>query len=151
MLSATASVARNRWKQEHNGLTLRSGFEKRVATFLDENKVKYEYETIKLPFVEPATNRTYRPDFILPNGIYIECKGRFTPDDRRKIALIIEQYPDLDLRLVFMRNNTLSKNSRTTYTDWCDARGIKSHVCSSGTIPKEWLKKQTKKDKNNNE
>lgn len=143
-------MARNRWKQEHNGLTLRSGFEKRVATFLDKNKVKYEYETVKLPFVEPATNRTYRPDFILPNGIHIECKGRFTPADRKKIALILEQYPDLDLRLVFMRNNTLSKNSKTTYTDWCEARGITSHVAEDGTIPKEWLKKKTNKDNKNN-
>lgn len=135
-------MARNRWKQEHNGLTLRSGFEKRVATFLDKNKVKYEYETVKLPFVEPATNRTYRPDFILPNGIHIECKGRFTPADRKKIALILEQYPDLDLRLVFMRNNTLSKNSKTTYTDWCEQRSIKCCVCEDGNMPKEWLREK---------
>lgn len=141
-------MARNRWKQSHGNLTLRSGFEKRVATFLDSKKIKYEYETVKLPFVEPATNRTYRPDFILPNGIHIECKGRFTPADRKKISLIKEQYPDLDIRLLFMRNNTLSKNSQTYYTDWAKARGIPSHVAEDGTIPKEWL---IEKDNNNND
>lgn len=141
-------MARNRWKQEHNGLTLRSGFEKRVATFLDKHKVKYEYETVKLSFVEPATDRTYRPDFILPNGIHIECKGRFTPADRKKILLVKEQHPELDLRLVFMRDNTLSRSSKTTYTAWCQAKGVISHVAEDGAIPKEWLKKKNNKDKN---
>lgn len=142
-------MARNRWKQEYQGLTLRSGFEKRVATFLDAKSVSYEYETVKLPYVEPATNRSYRPDFILENGIHIECKGRFTPDDRRKMALIKEQHPDLDIRLLFMRNNTLSKVSKTTYTDWCEARGFPCHVSEDGSIPPKWL--TYKKDNNNND
>lgn len=133
-------MGRAKWKQEHKGLTLRSGFEKRVAQFLDAKKVKYDYERHKIKYVEPATNRTYTPDFVLPNGIHIECKGRFTPADRRKTALVLEQFPELDLRLVFMRDNTLSKNSRTTYSAWCEQRKIKCCVSPSGEIPKEWLR-----------
>lgn len=144
-------MARSKWKQEHNGLTLRSGFEKRVATFLDRKSVQYEYETVKLPFVEPATKRTYRPDFILENGIHIECKGRFTASDRKKMALVQEQHPDLDIRLVFMRDNTLSKNSKTTYTGWCEARGLISHVSEDGSIPAEWLSYKSDEDNNNND
>lgn len=140
-------MGRAKWKQEHKGLTLRSGFEKRGAEFLDSRKVKYEYEEHKIKYTEPATNRTYTPDFRLPNGIYLEYKGRFTPADRRKMALVIEQNPELDFRLVFMRDNTLSKNSRTTYSAWCASRGIVCHVSPDGSIPAEWLK-QSKNKKN---
>lgn len=144
-------MARAKWKQDHNGLTLRSGFEKRVAEFLDSRKVKYEYEQHKLKYEEPATKRSYTPDFRLPNGILVECKGRFTPADRRKMALVIEQNPELDIRLVFMRDNTLSKNSKTTYSAWCASRDITCHVSPDGSIPKEWLKqkKNNKKGQSN--
>ena len=137
-------MARSKWKTTHKDLTLRSGFEKKVASYLDSKKVKYTYEEDKIPYTEPATDRKYTPDFKLPNGIYIECKGRFTPADRRKMALIVEQHPDLDVRMVFMRDNTLSKSSKTTYTAWCAARGINAIVSSNGEIPKEWLKASRK-------
>lgn len=142
-------MGRAKWKTEHKGLTLRSGFEKRVASFLDDKKIKYSYEEDKISYTEPATNRTYRPDFKLPNGIYIECKGRFTPADRRKMALIVEQHPELDIRMVFMRDNPLNKNSKTTYTAWCAARGIKAVVDSTGVIPREWLKPNRRVRTNN--
>lgn len=144
-------MGRAKWKQDHNGLTLRSGFEKRGAEFLDARKVKYEYEAHKVKYTEPATNRTYTPDFRLPNGIFLEYKGRFTPADRRKMALVIEQNPELDIRLVFMRDNTLSKNSNTTYSAWCAKRGWTCHVSGDGSIPQEWLKekKNNKKGQTN--
>lgn len=137
-------MARNKWKTQHKDLTLRSNFEKKVASFLDKKKIKYTYEQDKISYVEPATNRKYTPDFKLPNGIYIECKGRFTPADRRKMALIAEQHPELDVRILFMRDNTLSKTSKTTYTQWCAARGIHAAVHSGGEIPQEWLKASRK-------
>jgi len=123
--------------------------EKKVATFLDTKKIKYTYEQDKIPYTEPATDRKYLPDFKLPNGIYVECKGRFTPADRRKMALIIEQNPELDIRMLFMRDNTLSKASKTTYTMWCSQRNIKSAVSSDGTIPTEWLKPSRKARQSN--
>ena len=143
-------MARSKWRQQHGELTLRSGFEKKVATFLDSKKIKYVYEEDKILYTEPATERKYLPDFKLPNGIYVECKGRFTPADRRKMALIVEQNPDLDVRILFMRDNTLSKTSKTTYTKWCEARNIIAAVSADGTIPASWLKPSRKARKPNN-
>jgi hypothetical protein len=120
-------------------LKLRSGFEKKVATKLTEKKIKFGYESLRLPYLVPPTPRTYTPDFTLPNGIIVEAKGKFDRDSRKKMALIIEQYPDKDIRMLFMRNNPINKGSKTTYTDWCEERGIKYHVSLNGEIPDEWL------------
>ena len=132
-------MARSRWKKQHRGQTLRSGFEVKVAKALDEQEVPYEYEQLKLSYEVPTSVHTYTPDFRLPNGIIIEAKGRFSPADRRKMALVVEQHPDKDIRLLFMLNNTLSKVSKTTYTDWCDKRGIKCAVSKTGEVPEDWL------------
>jgi hypothetical protein len=136
-------MARSKWKKSHRGQTLRSGFEVKVAQHLDKKKVDYDYETLKLSYEVPASTHTYKPDFrLLDNGIIVEAKGRFSPADRRKMALVIEQHPDKDIRLLFMLNNTLSKVSKTTYTDWCDKRGIICAVSKTGEIPESWLKEK---------
>lgn len=135
-------MARNKWKHEYGGKTLRSGFELKVAKNLDTKKVKYLYEESTIPYVIPETTHKYKPDFQLPNGVYVEAKGRFTPQDRRKMALVIEQNPDLDIRLLFMVDNTLSRASKTTYSDWATKRGIQCAVSREGIIPKEWLVKK---------
>lgn len=134
-------MARSRWKKKHKGETLRSGFELKTAKYLDERKIKYEYETLAVKYEVPASNHTYKPDFILPNGIIVECKGRFTAADRKKMSLVIEQNPELDIRLLFMVDNTLNKSSKTTYSMWCEKRNIKCHVSRAGEVPPEWLKK----------
>lgn len=138
-------MARSRWRKEHKGKTLRSGFEVKTARYLDERKIEYEYEEDILSYVVPESTHKYKPDFRLPNGIYVECKGRFTPADRKKMSLVIEQNPDKDIRLLFMLNNKLSRTSKTTYTDWCTKRGIVCHVSSKGEIPLDWLKEKPKK------
>ena len=140
-------MARSRWKKVHNGQQMRSGFETKIAAYLDGKKIKYGYETEKLKYTEPATNRTYKPDFNLAHGIIIEAKGRFTAADRRKMALVIEQNPSLDIRLVFQRNNPISKGSKTTYVDWCNKRNIQCHVSPDGSLPPEWLKDVRRKSK----
>lgn len=135
-------MARSRWKKQHGKLTLRSGFEVKTAKYLEENGVDYTYEEDVIEYTVPESKHKYKPDFRLPNGIFLECKGRFTAADRKKMSLAIEQNPDLDIRMLFMTNNTLNRSSRTTYTDWCDKRGIKCHVSSKGEIPKEWHAEQ---------
>lgn len=132
-------MARQRWKKKHKGVTLRSGLEKRTAEYLDSMSTAYEYETVTLEYVVPAKKHKYKPDFILANGIIVECKGRFDAATRQKMSLVIEQNPDKDIRLLFMRDNTISRSSKTRYSDWCDKRGIKYHVSANGEIPKEWL------------
>lgn len=132
-------MPRARWKKSHKGKELRSGFELKTAKFLDEKKIKYKYEELKVSYVVPEAKRTYTPDFQLPNGIVVECKGRFSAADRKKMGLAIEQNPDLDIRMLFMLDNTISKVSKTKYSDWCEKRGIKWHVAKDGSIPQEWL------------
>ena len=113
----------------------RSGLEKDVANLLTELGVSYEYETHKIAY---QIQHHYSPDFILPNGIILECKGYWEATDRRKIKNVCEQNPDLDIRMVFQAPfNRISKKSKTTYAKWCDRHNIP--WTSFHNIPIEWL------------
>jgi hypothetical protein len=70
--------------------------------------------------------------------LIVEAKGRWTADDRKKMCFVTEQSPDLDIRILFERDNTLTKSPRSkTYTQWCAMKGIK---CAVGRkVPEEWL------------
>jgi hypothetical protein len=118
---------------------MRSGFEKKVAKYLEQNKIPFEYETLKVPYTIPVKKKTYNPDFILPNGIIVEAKGLLARDVREKMALVAEQNPDLDIRILFMRDNKIAKNSKTRYSDWCKKRNIKYAVSEDGHIPEAWI------------
>ena len=50
----------------------RSGLEGKVADLLSGLKVSYEYESRKLAYVLECN---YIPDFLLPNGVFLEVKG----------------------------------------------------------------------------
>ena len=115
----------------------RSGYEKDVCARLDDLGVRFEYETKNL-YYEVSEQRKYTPDVILPNGIILELKGRFTANDRKKMLLVIKQHPDLDIRMVFQRHtNKLFKGSKTTYSEWCEKHNIK---WADKQIPEEWIK-----------
>jgi len=115
-------------------MRMRSGLEERVSKYFDKHNVTYLYEASKFPYVIESK---YTPDFFLQNNVVIECKGFFKPSDRRKTLAIKAQHPDLDLRFIFQRNNTISKNSSTTYGDWCTKHGIP--YCIYPDIPEDWL------------
>lgn len=118
--------------------SFRSGLEDKVHKQLEASGVKAEYEMWKIPYVVPASNHTYRPDFILPNGIIVETKGLWEADDRKKHLLIREQYPELDIRLVFSSSRTkIYKGSPTSYAEFCEKKGI---LFADKLIPVEWLK-----------
>lgn len=55
------------------------------------------------------------------------------------MGLVINQHPDKDIRMLFMRDNYIYKGSKTKYSDWCKAHGIKYHVSAHGTVPEEWF------------
>ena len=76
----------------------RSKLEEKVADLLFELNIDYEYESTKLCYV---IQHHYSPDFILPNGRILECKGYWDSADRRKIRAVIKDNPDIDLRMVF--------------------------------------------------
>lgn len=112
----------------------RSGLEEEIAKQLEASHVDYEYEKERISYQRTCF---YVPDFKLPNGIYIEAKGRFTSDDRGKLLKVKKQHPDLDIRLVFSRSKAkLSKDSKTTYGQWCERWGF---PYSDKQIPEEWL------------
>jgi len=116
-------------------MKFRSGLEKQVAELLKELSVKFEYESTKVPY-ELQCN--YTPDFLLPNGVYLETKGQFTSEDRRKMLAVKKQHPELDIRMVFQAPfNKISKRSKTTYAQWCEKNGIQWAPYHS--IPLEWL------------
>ena len=112
----------------------RSGLEERFSKYLDKLNVPYLFEVEKFEY---QTTSKYTPDFFLKNGVIIECKGFFKPSDRRKHLAIKAQHPELDIRFVFQRNNTLTKQSKTTYGSWADKHGFK--WCIFPNIPEDWL------------
>jgi len=133
---------RGGYGRQHVKAAYRSGLEETVAEQLRKAGIDAAYEEEKIPYVTPATPHKYTPDFRLPNGIYIETKGRFETADRKKHILIKAQHPDLDIRFVFTRSKTtISKASKTTYADWCDKNGFKY---ADKLIPEAWLKEPNK-------
>jgi len=119
----------------------RSGLEHQISLYLDEHKVKYDYENIKIEW-EDLAYRTYTPDFILYNGIIIETKGRFLAADRRKHIAIKKQHPKLDIRFVFTNSRAkLSKGAKSSYADWCIKNGFRYY---DRIIPEDWLKEKGK-------
>lgn len=119
---------------------LRSRLEDRIAEQIEETGCPYTYEQDKITYTVPTRKAKYTPDFKLNDKIYIEAKGRFrTTADRQKLALVKEQHPDLDIRLVFQRaRNPIYKGSKTTYADWAETHGFK--WADNGRIPDEWIK-----------
>ena len=116
-------------------MAFRSQLEEKVADLLVELGVDYDYESEKLKYI---IEHTYCPDFILTNGVYLECKGYWDSKDRRKVKQVIKDNPDVDLRMVFQSPyNKISKRSKTTYAQWCDRNKIK--WCSYQKIPLDWL------------
>ncbi len=117
----------------------RSGLEHQLSLYLDEHKVKYDYENIKIEW-EDLAYRTYTPDFILYNGIIIETKGRFLAADRRKHVAIKKQHPKLDIRFVFTNSRAkLSKGAKSSYADWCIKHGFRYY---DRIIPEDWTKRE---------
>jgi predicted nuclease of restriction endonuclease-like RecB superfamily len=96
---------------------------------LKRAKVGVKYEAEKIPYVIAGH---YKPDFIIetPSGkIYIEAKGYFRPEHKRKMAAVKRQHPEKDIRIVFYRKS--KSNER-----WAIKHGF---PYSFATIPKEWL------------
>lgn len=117
----------------------RSGLEDTVSQQLKSLKVKAEYEEIRIEW-EDLMYRTYTPDFVLPNGIIIETKGRFTVDDRRKHLKIKKQHSNLDIRFVFSNSRAkLSKGAKTNYADWCTKNKF---LYADKIIPLEWIEEK---------
>lgn len=117
----------------------KSDFERRTFKKLKKyGKVDYEVKEFNYYIL-----RSYLPDFEikwLREGIYqttyLETKGYFSPEDRQKHRLIKAQYPDVDIRILFLADNKINRRSKTRYSDWCKQQGI---MYALREIPKEWF------------
>jgi len=120
----------------------RSCLEEEVADYLKPKQKEIRYEKLSIKYVVTRV-ASYKPDFILDNGIIIEVKGWFRAADRKKHLLVKEQYPKLDIRFIFgNENNRLYKGSKTKYSDWCKKHGFKY---ANRIIPKKWLTERKKR------
>lgn len=133
----------------------RSNFEFNIARSLKERGIDFKYETesyeVWRSVYQPKcmecgsdnviSRHTYTPDFFLPNGIVIETKGKVTPQVRTNLLEIKDAmaFYDIDWRIVFMRDNWLTKKKIKRLSDWAKDNNIKYSV---GRIPDEWLKEQ---------
>lgn len=115
----------------------RSWLEADVAQDLKKRKIKFGYETRSITYVEPSKVRTYTPDLDIGEDLIVEVKGRWTAQDRRKMGHVLEQNPDLDIRILFDKDNTISRNSKTRYSDWCKKRQIKFAI--GNKVPQGWI------------
>lgn len=116
----------------------RSGLEEKVAAELASQQVPVRFEDMVIRYNKPARESKYTPDFVLPNGIIIETKGRFLTADRQKHLLIQSQHPGHDIRFVFSNSRSrISKTSKTTYADWCHKNSFKY---ADKSIPLNWIK-----------
>ena len=111
----------------------RSKFELSVANNLEQRKVPFQYESEIIRYVLECR---YTPDFILPNGIIIETKGRLLQKDARKHRAIKKQHPELDIRFVFTDINKRVENSKFTNYQWCQKYGFEY---AERVIPQEWI------------
>lgn len=134
----------------------RSGLEALTAEWLESVGVdaRYEDPSSIITYTKPAKTSRYTPDFVLPNGIIIETKGRFITADRQKHLLIKEQRPEEDIRFIFSNpNSRISKTSRTTYGMWCEkhdfqyAKAPTQKQIQDGAplIPLEWINEPCKR------
>jgi len=113
-----------------------------VYNHLIENNCSFKYEGLKITYFQPEQKRTYTPDFVFPT-IIIETKGAFNSADRKKMKMVKNQNPKMDIRFIFSNSKTkIGKKSKTTYGHWCDLFGFKFHCIQSTkeTFPTDWLK-----------
>ena len=111
----------------------KSKFEAAFADSLHKMKIKFTFETISIDY---TISYSYRPDFIL-NDFYVETKGYFSSEDRKKHLVIKKTRPELDIRFCFQNSKTkLSKAKNSiSYAKWCERHGF---LYCDKFIPTEW-------------
>lgn len=84
----------------YKGHKMDSGWEAKVAAYLDEQQIDWKYEEKAFPLNE---RRSYRPDFfIYVNGIFshaIEVKGYWREANLAKFAEFREKYPQIRIEI----------------------------------------------------
>ena len=123
---------------------LKSKLEKRMydelTEILGKKHIKTAYEKIKLEYIIPESTHVYTPDFEIRKNVFIETKGIFDRDDRKKMLLVKEQHPDVTIYMFFSNSNAkIYKGSKTSYAMWCDKYGFEYSDVKKG-LPDDWFK-----------
>jgi hypothetical protein len=124
----------------------KSKFEIEIAEQLTKHNTPIKYEDEVLTYTVPERQGKYHPDFKVNDKTFIEAKGKFVVEDRKKHLLLKEQLGPLGYKfyIVFQNaNQRISKKSKTTYAMWCEKNGIEY---SHKIIKKEWLENNDKRE-----
>lgn len=118
----------------------RSKLEENFEYLLKDLQVQYKYEDKKLIYTVPESKHTYLIDWSLPDNLYLETKGYLSDHaERTKYLLIKEQYPDLDLRFIFLDCNKLCGGTKYSHGTWAIKHGFKHCSIKDIKTIKEWL------------
>jgi len=137
-------------------LRMRSGFEELIAVQLKNEGIDFSYESLVLPYYrkvvggvcrscgehDVAKRGRYTPDFIIGDPeepescIIIETKGNFSSKDRTKMVAVTKEHPKLDIRMLFLLDNKLSRRSKTRYSGWCNTHHI---PYAFEVLPDTWI------------
>lgn len=107
----------------------RNKFEAKIERQLKKAKVPFKYESDKISYI---ISGHYIPDFVLSTSrgkVYIETKGHFRPEAKRKMVAVKKLHPELDIRILFYSKKL--KDIR-----WAEKHGF---IWAIETLPKDWL------------
>ena len=122
---------------KNSHLAFRSKFEEMVYEDMSHREIKAEYEPFKIDYTIPESYKRYTPDFVLENGICIECKGWFPLKDRKKMIFVRSSHPTLDIRFIFMDADVkIRKGSKKTIGMWATDNEF---MWARETIPQSWV------------
>jgi predicted nuclease of restriction endonuclease-like RecB superfamily len=93
-------------------------FRSKFEHTFNENHPGLAYEQDKLNYIIPASKHKYCPDFKVNDKLFIETKGVWKPADRKKLTLVLETNPDVEIIMVF-QNPLLKATTKLTYAEWC--------------------------------
>jgi hypothetical protein len=75
----------------------RSLYEYHVATWLQKNNIKFDFE----PFTIKFDGKSYLPDFFLIDyGVFLEVKGKWGVSQKKKLAHFRQTFPHLKLLVI---------------------------------------------------
>lgn len=132
------------------GIVCASKHECNVVQELINSGVDFEYEPETISYRTKVRNgtcdscgesdvyqeRSYTPDIRFANGIYLEVKGKFTPQKRTLMRAFVKCNPELDLRFVFQNNGYLTKAKKTSFVEWAHQIGCEATVGKA--VPSQW-------------
>ena len=78
-------MAKGNWSHIQKAKGHKSGLETKIDEQLKSIGIDGEYEQHELKYIIPATSHTYKPDFRLPNGIYMNRRGGSYPKIEKSI------------------------------------------------------------------